>query len=169
MITIGYFHVSSLPRLLAEPTSQPASLRSNPPALSAEDLMGDGRRTDRTPAVLRPDQAIERPCARASNSMHGRRRGRRWLSRTRCPVLLAWRSRRAQIGQTATCPNRGAHQYLRRAEKSWSGRQGTRDPSALGDLSRWSRSRRLRGLDPCGRDPALSQRLRLMSVTAATA
>src|SRR5271165_1979029 len=39
------------------------------------------------PTVLRPDQAIERPCGRAPNSMHGRRPGRRWLPRTRGPAF----------------------------------------------------------------------------------
>jgi hypothetical protein len=51
------------------------------------------------PTVLRPDQAIERPCVRAPNSLHGRRRGRPWLPRKRCPAFqmrsrTPWRAHR---------------------------------------------------------------------------
>ena len=58
---------------------------------------------DRGEAVLRPDQAIERPCGRAPNSSHRRRPGRRWLPRTRGPAAQEgrkkpWRADRTDRG-----------------------------------------------------------------------
>ncbi len=71
---------------------------------------------DRGEAVLRPDQAIERPCGRAPNSMHGRRRGRPWLPRTRCPALQAGRKKPWRADRTGR--NSPEPRHLRRLSSS---------------------------------------------------
>jgi hypothetical protein len=71
---------------------------------------------DRGEAVLRPDQASERPCGRAPNSMHGRRRGRRWLPRTRGPALQAGRKTPWRADRTGCNPPEP--QRLRRLSSS---------------------------------------------------